>query len=274
MYAPRVALWRGASVHSRCFEDRLIGRLGCLDERNAGAHDVRGHPVHLILELAVRARLEMVLDLVELNEAGGRRVGGYSLGMRQRLGLATALLAEPQILIADEPANGLDPEGIHWLRMFLRHLASQGKTVLVSSHLLSELDQTVDDVVIVARGKLVRQSSLAELVKSSQATMRVRTPEADRLVAILAAAGGRPRRVATDLVLVDGATPQWLGPILAHWQIVVYELTSEGGLEQVFLTLTAGTGYEGTIFEAPPPAPAVHAPQVQPPQAPTGLEAP
>jgi ABC-2 type transport system ATP-binding protein len=109
------------------------------------------------------ARIEEVLDLVGLREAAGRRVSGFSLGMRQRLGLATALLAEPELLILDEPANGLDPDGVHWLRDLLRGLAADGATVLVSSHILAEAAQTVDSVVILDRGRLVTQSSLAEL---------------------------------------------------------------------------------------------------------------
>jgi ABC-2 type transport system ATP-binding protein len=111
------------------------------------------------------SRVDDVLDLVELTEAAGRRVGGFSLGMRQRLGLATALLADPEILILDEPANGLDPEGVRWLRDLLRGFAAEGGTVLVSSHILAEVAQTVDHVVILDHGHLVRQASLAELTE-------------------------------------------------------------------------------------------------------------
>ena len=115
---------------------------------------------------APRSRVDEVLDLVDLTEAAGRRVGQYSLGMRQRLGLATALLCDPEILILDEPANGLDPEGVHWLRRLLRQLAAEGRTVLVSSHMLAEVAQTVDAVVILDHGRLITQSSLAELTAS------------------------------------------------------------------------------------------------------------
>ena len=109
------------------------------------------------------ARVDELLDLVDLTEAANRRVGGFSLGMRQRLALATALLCDPEILILDEPANGLDPEGVHWLRTLLRDLASEGRTVLISSHILSEVAQTVDSVVILDHGRLVIQATLAEL---------------------------------------------------------------------------------------------------------------
>src|SRR5437867_8072235 len=127
------------------------------------------------------SRADEVLDQVGLAGAARRRVGGFSLGMRQRLGLATALLGDPEVLILDEPANGLDPEGVHWLRGFLRHLADQGRTVLVSSHVLAEVAQTVDQVVIVARGRLVTQSTLAALTGRTDQLVRVRTPQAETL---------------------------------------------------------------------------------------------
>ena len=123
------------------------------------------------------ARADEVLDQVGLAQAARRRVGGFSLGMRQRLGLATALLGDPQVLILDEPANGLDPEGVHWLRGLLRQLADQGRTVLVSSHVLAEVAQTVDQVVIIAAGRLVTQSTLAALTARTDQLVRVRTPK-------------------------------------------------------------------------------------------------
>ena len=125
------------------------------------------------------ARVDEVLELVGLSDAADRRVGTFSLGMRQRLGLATALLCDPDILILDEPANGLDPEGVHWLRRLLRGLAAEGRTVLVSSHILSEVAQTVDSVVILDRGRLVAQSSLAELTSAAHGVIRVRTSRAE-----------------------------------------------------------------------------------------------
>ena len=127
------------------------------------------------------ARVDAVLREVDLADAGHRRVKGFSLGMRQRLGLATALLGEPEVLILDEPANGLDPEGVHWLRRFVRAFADGGGTMLISSHVLAEVAQTVDDVVIIADGRLVAQSSLAELANQSRAGVRVRTPQAEAL---------------------------------------------------------------------------------------------
>ncbi|RMI05074.1 ABC transporter ATP-binding protein, partial [Cellulomonas triticagri] len=136
-------------------------------------------------------RADEVLDLVGLGSAARRRVGGFSLGMRQRLALATTLLGDPPVLLLDEPANGLDPEGIRWLRDLLRALAAQGRTVLVSSHVLSEVQQTVDDVVIIAGGRLVHASTLAELGALAEPRVRVASPDAAGLDALVARAGWR-----------------------------------------------------------------------------------
>ncbi len=136
-----------------------------------------------------QSRVDEVLEVVGLTDAAKRRAGSYSLGMRQRLCLATALLADPRILVLDEPANGLDPEGIRWLRTFLRTLAAEGRTILVSSHVLAELAQTADDVAVIARGRLIAHAPIAELVARTGARTRVRTPETDRLRELLTAAG-------------------------------------------------------------------------------------
>jgi ABC-2 type transport system ATP-binding protein len=189
------------------------------------------------------ARVGETLELVGLADVARRRVGKFSLGMRQRLQLATALLGDPEILILDEPSNGLDPQGIQWLRTFIRHQASEGHAVLVSSHLLAEMEETVDDVVIVSQGKLVLQTTLADLAtQAGSATgMRIRTPEVARLVAALDAVPVAHRSLGPDTLVIDGATPEWFGPFAAHHQIVLYELTPEkGSLEEVFLSLTQG----------------------------------
>jgi ABC-2 type transport system ATP-binding protein len=199
------------------------------------------------------ARVDQVLELVGLADASRRRVGGYSLGMRQRLGLAAALLGDPPVLILDEPANGLDPQGIAWLREFLRYLATQGHTVLVSSHLLAEMAQTVDDVVIIAGGRARASGPLSSLTAQVHSAMRVRTPEADRLLGVLGAAHWASRRLAHDLVVVEDVSPDQLGPVLARSQIVVYELVNQGtDLESVFLALT---GPEMPGVPAPPAGP-------------------
>ncbi len=184
------------------------------------------------------ARADAALRQVGLEPAAGRRVGGFSLGMRQRLGLAAALLGEPGVLILDEPANGLDPEGMHWLRGFLRHLADGGRTVLVSSHVLAEVAQTVDEVVIIASGRLVTQSTLAELADRSAGGVRVRSPQPDRLAAALAGAGMPSQDRQADLLLVPAATPAAVGELAAREGIVLHELRESASLEEIFLQLT------------------------------------
>jgi ABC-2 type transport system ATP-binding protein len=188
-------------------------------------------------------RVDETLELVGLADVARRRVGKFSLGMRQRLQLATALLGEPEILILDEPSNGLDPQGIQWLRTFIRHQASVGHAVLVSSHLLSEMEETVDDVVIVSHGRLVLQTTLAELATQAGTStgMRIRTPEMERLRAILDAVPVAYAQSGPDTLTIDGATPEWFGPLAAQHQIVLYELVHDRGtLEDVFLSLTHG----------------------------------
>jgi ABC-2 type transport system ATP-binding protein len=188
-----------------------------------------------------RERIEEVLELVAMKGAAKRRVGGYSMGMRQRLGLAAALLGEPELLILDEPANGLDPAGIRWLRDLLRSVAKQGCTILVSSHVLAEVEQIADEVVIIHRGKFVTQSSTAELAARASAGVRVRSPQADQLRELLFANGMSV--VAMDdgaLGVVDG-TPERVGELAAANQIVLHELAAEKAtLEEAFLELTAG----------------------------------
>jgi ABC-2 type transport system ATP-binding protein len=185
-------------------------------------------------------RCDEVLALVGLADAADRRVGGYSTGMRQRLGLASAMLGDPQVLVLDEPANGLDPEGIVWLRTFLRHLAHErGRTVLVSSHLLSEVQASVDDVVVIAHGRLVHESSLAELV--AMATPRVRVVAPDRAgLAELAGRNGWSAVADEDGLVISGAIPAQVGAAAFLGGLELHGLAEEGGsLEDVFLRLTA-----------------------------------
>jgi ABC-2 type transport system ATP-binding protein len=189
------------------------------------------------------ARADAVLDQVGLTPAARRRVGGFSLGMRQRLGLATALLGDPAVLVLDEPANGLDPEGVHWLRGFLRQLADQGRTVLVSSHVLAEVAQTVDQVVIIANGRLVTQSTLAALTARTDQLVRVRTPQAASLQPLLAAQGIRAELGGTDLLTAVDTSAEAVGRAAAAAGIVLYEMRAErSNLEDVFLQLTTKQG--------------------------------
>jgi ABC-2 type transport system ATP-binding protein len=210
-------------------------------------HPGRSARNHLRIQCAAAglppSRADEALGQVGLAEVGRRRVGGFSLGMRQRLGLAAALLGDPQVLILDEPANGLDPEGVHWLRGFLRHFAGQGRTVLVSSHVLAEIAQTVDQVVIIAHGRLIVQSRLDALGDGAAPTLRIRTPQAEALRALLAANAIQCRLMAPDLLMADGVAGEQVGPLVARAGIVVFEMTPQGtNLEDVFLQLTSGAG--------------------------------
>ena len=213
-----------------------------------GFHPGRSARSHLRVLCAAaglpRQRADDALAQVGLAAAADRRVGGYSLGMRQRLALAGALLGDPRVLLLDEPANGLDPEGIAWLRGFLRHLADSGRTVLVSSHVLAEVAQTVDSVVIVSGGRLVRSAPLAELTTATSAGIRVRTPDAQRLQQALVAAGCDARRDG-DVLVVDTTDPATVGRLALREQVELHELCAQtSDLEDVFLELTAAGGRE------------------------------
>jgi ABC-2 type transport system ATP-binding protein len=188
-------------------------------------------------------RVEIVLEEVDLVDAGHRRVKGFSLGMRQRLGLASALLGDPTVLILDEPANGLDPDGVRWLRQFVRTFADRGGTVLLSSHVLAEVAQTVDDVVIIASGRLVAESSLADLASRSRPGVRVRTPQVIALHDALIERGIRAQLVADDALVALDSTPEALGLSAAGIGAVIYEMTPEHfNLEEMYLELTATEG--------------------------------
>jgi len=194
-------------------------------------------------------RIDEVLELVGLTADAKRKVRGYSLGMRQRLELAGALLGDPSVLIMDEPSNGLDPQGIAWLRTFFRYLASDGRTILVSSHILAEMAHLVDDVIIISQGETRAQGALDSILASvTTQAMRAQSPEAARLCQVVAAAGYHPQQIGPDMVRIAGAAPETIGPLLAQHQVVLYELVRETtDLESVFFALTSPLG------PAPPP---------------------
>jgi ABC-2 type transport system ATP-binding protein len=195
-----------------------------------------------------RARIEAVLDQVGLTDAADRRVSGYSMGMHQRLGLAAALLGDPPVLLLDEPANGLDPEGIAWLRGLLRGFAAQGRTVLISSHLLSEVSQTVDRVVIIDRGRLRYAGTLAEL---GSGAVSVRTGQLARLRDALASRGYQVSVTGTSSLEVRGATADQIGQLAADERIALSELSADrASLEAAFLRLT-GSDEETKARRAP-----------------------
>jgi ABC-2 type transport system ATP-binding protein len=186
-------------------------------------------------------RVDQVLSEVDLLGAAGRRVGGFSLGMRQRLGLAGALLGDPGLLILDEPTNGLDPAGVHWLRRFLRQRVDGGGTVLVSSHLLAELALSADSVIIIKDGRLVAQGPVHELTGS--ATVRIRTPQADQLRAVLAARGVTAALHGSDEVIASDVDTEVVGQAVAEAGLVVYEMSGHRpALEDAFLALTTDEG--------------------------------
>ncbi|GAB6985619.1 ATP-binding cassette domain-containing protein [Nocardioides pyridinolyticus] len=187
-----------------------------------------------------KQRCRELIEFVGLGAAADRRVGGYSMGMRQRLGLATALLGDPPAVVLDEPANGLDPEGIVWLRRLLRAFADEGRTVLVSSHVLTEVQHTVDDVVIIARGRLVHASSLAALAGLAEPETYVESPAADALARLLSDRGWTARPEGPGLVLT-GVPAADVGAAAYSSGVELHQLASRGvGLEDVFLRLTGG----------------------------------
>jgi ABC-2 type transport system ATP-binding protein len=210
----------------------------------SGFHPARSARNHLRVIAAVSnisdTRVDEVLHTVGLTAAADRKVGGFSLGMRQRLALAVALLGDPKVLILDEPANGLDPEGISWLRNFLRHQAGQGVTVLVSSHVLSEVQQTVDDVIIIRSGSLVYQGSLKALSDGGPAEVVVKGPEVGKLAQV----PGWTTRVTEDgSLIVTGATAAEIGNRAFTESIELHELWEKTpDLEAMFLGLTHSEG--------------------------------
>ena len=237
-----------ATIGGRPYRDmsRPYDEVGAALEAT-GFHPARSARQHLRVYCTIngypRRRADEVLDLVGLSDAGRRAVGKYSLGMRQRLALAGALLGDPRVLVLDEPANGLDPEGIAWLRRLLRDLAAKGKTVLVSSHLLAEAQQFVDHVVVIHRGRCVRQGTLAELSAGQGPVVRVRTPQVEQLSAALAEAGvplDRVDRTGPDQLRVTGLEAEQVGRLAFRERIEVLWLAAEADdLEQVFFALTA-----------------------------------
>jgi ABC-2 type transport system ATP-binding protein len=190
------------------------------------------------------SRVDEVLDMTELTPARDRRVKGYSMGMRQRLALAAALLGDPRILMLDEPANGLDPQGMRWLRDILVALAAEGRAVLISSHVLSEVEQTVDSVVVIGVGRLVMQGTLSDLVAGDTRPALVRSPRSDELHVLLEDAGASVRGEGrADTMLVHGVSLEEIGTIAAEHGIPVFELTRAAAtLEDRFLELTGESG--------------------------------
>ena len=229
----------GGSPYARLGDP--LGAVGAVLEADT-FHPGRSGRNHLRVLAAAAgipsARVDEVLAEVDLTTAARRRAGGYSLGMRRRLSVAGALLGRPSLLVLDEPANGLDPEGIRWLREFLRRFATSGGTVFVSSHVLAEVAQIADEVVIIHRGRLVAHEPLAALTTRAAGATVVRSPSAESLRARLAAVGVVVTAVGDGELLVD-APPEQVGEVAASGGIVLHELRREAAtLEEVFLELT------------------------------------
>ena len=213
-------------------------------------------------------RVDEVLEIVGLGTVAAKAAGKFSLGMKQRLGLAGALLGDPQVLLFDEPVNGLDPEGIYWIRTFMKNLAAQGRTVLVSSHLLSEMALTADHLIVIGRGKLIAESSTADFIaRSTSVAVRVRSPQLAELRAALVQAG----LAVTDVdgaVQITGAPIEQVGDIAGRTGVTLHELSAQAGsLEEAFIQLTgdsveygtsrAGSGQPGQSPPGQPPGPFV-----------------
>lgn len=232
-------------VNGRRFAEhpRPMREVGALLEARA-VHPGRSARSHLLSLAATagigRKRVNDVLDLVGLTEVADRRAKTFSLGMGQRLGIATALLADPEMLILDEPVNGLDPDGIRWIRTLLRRLAGEGRTVFLSSHLMSEMALTADHVIVVGNGTLLRDQSMADFVAdASTDTVRVRSPQSDQLAHLLRGPDVTVRDVAAQTIEVEGLSSDEIGTRAAGSGLTLFELTSQtASLEEAYMALT------------------------------------
>jgi ABC-2 type transport system ATP-binding protein len=222
---------------------RPLFRAGALLEAKAfhGGRSARNHLLCLALSNGIsRARVDEVLDLVGLRSTARRRAGGFSLGMSQRLGIAAALLGDPPVLMLDEPVNGLDPEGVVWIRTLLRTLAAEGRTVLLSSHLMSEMAMTADRLVIIGRGRLIAEASMADfLAAGSAGSVTVRSPQTSALAALLTARGATATRQDADTLAVTGTTAEAIGELAREAGLTLTGLTADQAtLEDRYMELT------------------------------------
>jgi ABC-2 type transport system ATP-binding protein len=295
-----------ATIDGRRYADlaQPLRTVGALLEARA-MHPGRSAYNHLLFLAQTqglpRSRVDHVLDLVGLGEVARKRTGGYSLGMGQRVGIAVAMLGDPQVLMLDEPVNGLDPEGILWIRNLMKQLAAEGRTVFVSSHLMNEMAVTADHLIVIGRGKLIADCSTQEFIeRSSEKYVLVRSPDAARLADLVAAEGGkatireqpardnhareapareasagdaragdadgaRPGRRAAPEVDVTGLDAPRIGEIAAANRIVLHELTPQlASLEEAYMELTADSSEFGTGRASASPQPAAASPGTPP----------
>jgi len=205
------------------------------------------------------SRVDEVLDTVGLSAVAKKKSKGFSLGMGQRLGIASALLGDPEILMFDEPVNGLDPEGIHWIRNLMKALAAEGRTIFVSSHLMSEMALTADHLIVIGQGKLLADTSMADFIhENSRSYVRLRSPQQERLRDVLHEEGFTAVETDGGTLEIDGATTEELGELAARHQVVLHELSSQrASLEEAFMQMTAGSveyhAHSGPSGAEPPP---------------------
>jgi ABC-2 type transport system ATP-binding protein len=231
---------------------RTVGALLEAKSLHSG-RSARNHLLFLAQTQALpRKRVDEVLDLVGLQGVAGKRAGGFSLGMSQRLGIAAAMLGNPEILLLDEPVNGLDPEGVLWVRNLMKQLAAEGRTILVSSHLMNEMAVTADYLIVIGRGRLITQASTEEVIaRSTEKSVRVRTPDAAKLTELITAAGGTVKAGGNGspgvpapgngagLLTVSGLEAAKIGELAASSSVVLHELTPLASLEEAFMELTS-----------------------------------
>jgi ABC-2 type transport system ATP-binding protein len=240
---------------------RPLFEVGALLEAKA-IHDGRSAYNHLLCLAQsngiARTRVDEVLDAVGLREVARKRSGGFSLGMGQRLGIAAALLGDPKVLMFDEPVNGLDPEGVQWIRNLLKSLAAEGRTVFVSSHLMSEMSITADRLVIIGRGRLIAETTVEEFLKGGTGNfVRVRSPHADKLVALLKAQGTAAVREPDGALSITGATLEVVGDLAGANGLTLHELSAhKASLEDTFMELTRDSVDFRTDDGASAPVPA------------------
>ena len=235
---------------------RTVGAL--LEAKSVhGGRSARNHLLFLAQTQGLPARrVDEVLALVGLQAVADKRAGGFSLGMSQRLGVAAAMLGDPEILLLDEPVNGLDPEGVLWIRNLMKQLADEGRTIFVSSHLMNEMAVTADYLIVIGRGRLITEASTEDVIaRSTDQSVRVRTPDAARLAEVITKAGGTatpgPVSNGVGLLTVTGLPASRIGELAASAGIVLHELTPMASLEEAFMELTSGSLEFGALGADP-----------------------
>jgi ABC-2 type transport system ATP-binding protein len=242
-----------ATIDGKAYRElaQPLRRVGALLEARA-VHSGRSARDHLLFLAQTqglpRRRVQEMIDLVGLGDVASNRVGTFSLGMGQRLGIAAALLGDPEVLVLDEPVNGLDPEGIVWARNLMKQLAAEGRTVFVSSHLMSEMAVTADQLIVIGRGRLIAESSTEAFVSgNSQRAVLVRTPHPEQLTKAITAAGGHVETGVDGALTVTQLDAPRIGELAARDQVVLHELTPQiGSLEEAFMEMTANSQEYGT----------------------------